>query len=153
MVKTFYVSLWQNWKVMKKIIYWLGIILLICSCTNNTISHEVQSDDCYDWEGLRDTLGLGPECVFVKEVSPLYKDKDSLGLHLPPSSRLKTMYYKVRWDEYDCRYDTILWWVMRDNGIVYAASNRHHETVESWFWTDDVQETIEWCINNREKCF
>ncbi|MBR1379048.1 MAG: hypothetical protein IJ557_08005 [Bacteroidaceae bacterium] len=138
---------------MKRFVYLLFVTVLLCGCTNNTALQEEPSADSYDWEGLRDTLGLGPDCIFVKEVSPLYKDKDSLGLHLPPSSRLKTMFYEVGWDEYDCRHDTILWWVMRDNSIVWAGRNRQHSTVESWSWTDDMQELIEWCINNREKCF
>lgn len=131
---------------MKKLLYFIGLFILIsCSCQKSAEPQE------YDWEGLRDTLGLDSTAIFVKEVSPLYKDKY---LYCSDSGvMLKTMFYEVRYDEDDQRLDTILWWVTRENGIVYAASNRQHSTVEHYSWSDDVWKTIQWCIKNREKCF
>lgn len=131
---------------MKKLLYFIGLFILIsCSCQKSAEPQE------YDWEGLRDTLGLDSTAIFVKEVSPLYKDKY---LYCSDSGvMLKTMFYEVRYDEDDQRLDTILWWVTRENGIVYAASNRQHSTVEHYSWSDDVWESIQWCIKNREKCF
>ncbi len=131
---------------MRKLLYFIGLFILIsCSCQKSAEPQE------YDWEGLRDTLGLDSTAIFVKEVSPLYKDKY---LYCSDSGvMLKTMFYEVRYDEDDQRLDTILWWVTRENGIVYAASNRQHSTVEHYSWSDDVWESIQWCIKNREKCF
>ena len=131
---------------MRKLLYFIGLFILIsCSCQKSAEPQE------YDWEGLRDTLGLDSTAIFVKEVSPLYKDKY---LYCSDSGvMLKTMFYEVRYDEDDQRLDTILWWVTRENGIVYAASNRQHSTVEHYSWSDDVWESIQWCIKNREKCY
>lgn len=120
-------------------------VLLLMGCHNradlNNNASQANSKD-YDFELLRDTLKLNPECVFVKECSPLYSDNNPYGFD--KNSRIKTIFYQVfppRYDYWD-EPDTIIWAVKRNNNIIFWGRNEANSP---------ASKLIEWTINNRTK--
>ena len=129
----------------KRIIFLFISVYLLTGCHNDTISKHTASlvnSQEYDFELLRDSLGLDSCCVFVKECSPLYMDSNPYGFD--ESSRIKTIFYQVfppRYDYWD-EPDTIIWAVKRNNNIIFWGRNEANSP---------ASKLIEWTINNRTK--
>ena len=121
---------------MRKVLLLYIAILLIGCLSNKESTPKVEE---YDFEALRDTLGLDSSCVFVEECSPLYT---SDAHYSKPEERLKTLYYKIIDDETTDYIDTIVYAVFYDNNTLFWG--RNYET----YYAKDL---IEWTINNRDK--
>lgn len=128
---------------MKKILYLLMLLVVCIGCKNATINGTVIDYDDYDFEALRDSLGLDSTCVFVKECSPLYRDDNPYNFN--EETRTKALFYKVfpepRFDYWE-EPDTVVWEVLRNNKIVFAGRNQMNATAKG---------LIDWVVNNREK--
>ena len=131
---------------MKKI----SILLMICclfACNSLT---EEPSQEQYNWEGLRDTLGISLEMEFIKECSPYYTDNNPY--NLDSASRLKTMCFKIYYneyaeydensDQYIGRWDTAVYVVTRNNSLIFWGKSTPNYP---------IADLITWTINNREK--
>ena len=114
-------------------------IILYYRMFKKQTSESVQG---YDFELLRDGLGLPDDCIFVEECSPLYTDDNPY--HLNEATRTKAIFYRVFPSKYDYwdEPDTVVCEVLRNNEIVFAGRNQMNAS---------AKELIDWIINNREK--
>ena len=107
------------------------ILFSIIACGKNSST--------YNFEGLRDTLGIDSSYIFVKECSPLYSDKNPYKLTGP---RVKTLCYTVYYNRNTETTDTAVYAVLTDNSFVFWGKNEGNS---------HAKDLIEWTINNREK--
>ncbi|MCR5140757.1 MAG: hypothetical protein K6B45_11430 [Bacteroidaceae bacterium] len=126
---------------MKKVFVAFLFLTLLTGCRNSTINGSIESSSEYDFEALRDSLGLDSTCIFVKECSPLYKDNNPYDFD--EETRIKTLFYTVFPPDEECEYfDTVVYAVRRDNSIIFWGRN---DVASS------AKRLIDWTINNREK--
>lgn len=116
---------------MNRLLIIITLILGFVSC-NNTDRKP------YDFDGLRDTLGLDSTAIFVEECSPYYSDDNPIGLD--SEKRVKTMFYSVLYDEFLGRMDTAVYVVYRDNDWIFWGDSK----------TGSAKELIEHIIVNRK---
>ena len=122
---------------MRKLVYTIIGIFLFIGCNESKTEKPVK----YDFEALRDTLGLDTTCIFVEECSPLYTDDNPYGFS-NTDIRVKTLFYSTHYNEMTESIDTVVFAVCRDNGILFWGRN------EGSYYAKDL---IEWTINNRDK--
>ena len=105
---------------MKKLLLSLIILVASIGCRHNV--------PVYNFEALRDTLGLDSSSIFVEECSPLYNDSNPYNIEGP---RLKALFYNVVYNQQYQRIDTNVFGVMRDNNIVFWGSGDSVNTAEN----------------------
>lgn len=124
---------------MKKI----SILLMICclfACDSLT---KEPSQEQYNWEGLRDTLGIDTNCVFIKECSPHYTDDNPYGLQ--EDCRTKTLFYFTYYNKETEQTDTALYQVLRNNTFIFSGSSEDNYSDRT------IKTLIDWIIANRDK--